>query len=62
MIYRTKRQDLIGKKMLTVNEKYYISDHGLREAVYGENISDIEIVLENIIYVELRRRGYYEYL
>ena len=58
LIYRAKRQDLVGKKILTVNEKYYISDHGLREAVYGENISDIEIVLENIVYMELRRRGY----
>jgi len=58
LIYRAKSQDLIGKKILTVNEKYYIADHGLREAVYGENISDIEIVLENIVYMELRRRGY----
>ena len=58
LIYRARHQDLIGKKILTVNEKYYIADHGLREAVYGENIPDIEIVLENIVYMELRRRGY----
>ena len=58
LFYRTRRQDLIGKKILTVNEKYYIADHGLREAVYGKNNRDIELVLENIVYMELLRRGY----
>lgn len=58
LIYRAKRQDLMGKKILTVNEKYYTADHGLRQAVYGENNRDIEIVLENIVYMELLRRGY----
>jgi predicted AAA+ superfamily ATPase len=58
LFYRAKRQDLIGKKMLTVNEKYYVVDHGLREAVYGKNNRDIEIVLENIVYMELLRKGY----
>lgn len=58
LIYRAKRQDLMGKKILTVNEKYYTADHGLRQAIYGENNRDIEIVLENIVYMELLRRGY----
>lgn len=58
LFYRVKRSDLIGKKILTVNEKYYIADHGLREAVYGKNNRDVEIVLENIVYIELLRRGY----
>ena len=47
-----------GKKLLTVNEKYYIADHGIREAVYGGNMRDINLVLENIVYMEMLRRGY----
>ena len=53
-----KRQDLQGKKILTVNEKYYVADHGIREAVFGGNMKDINLVLENIVYMELLRRGY----
>ena len=53
-----KRQDLQGKKILTVNEKYYVADHGIREAVFGGNMRDINLVLENIVYMELLRRGY----
>lgn len=58
LFYRVKRQDLRGKKILTVNEKYYMADHGVREAVFGGNQRDINLVLENIVYLELRRRGY----
>lgn len=58
LFYQVKRQDLQGKKILTVNEKYYIADHGIREAVYGGNRKDINLVLENIVYMELLRRGY----
>lgn len=49
--YQVKRQDLRGKKILTVNEKYYIADHGIREAVYGGNRKDINLVLENICWL-----------
>lgn len=58
LFYQVKRQDLRGKKILTVNEKYYMADHGVREAVFGGNQRDINLVLENIVYLELRRRGY----
>lgn len=58
LFYQVKRQDLQGKKILTVNEKYYVADHGIREAVFGGNMKDINLVLENIIYMELLRRGY----
>lgn len=58
LFYPVKRQDLQGKKILTVNEKYYIADHGVREAVIGGNQKDINLVLENIIFMELLRRGY----
>lgn len=58
LLYRFKSQDINGKKMLKVNEKYYVVDHGLREAVVGENLQNAEIVLENIVGLELLRRGY----
>ena len=58
LYYRVRRQDLHGKKLLTVNEKYYVADHGIREAVFGDNAKDINLILENIIFMELLRRGY----
>ena len=58
LFYRVKRQDLQGKKILASNEKYYIADHGIREAVFGGNMRDINLILENIVYMELLRRGY----
>ena len=58
LFYKIDREDLKGKKILTVNEKYYVADHGLRAAVYGHGKNDIEQVLENIICLELLRRGY----
>jgi len=58
LIYQVRRQDLQGKKLLAVNEKYYVADHGMREAVYGGNMNDINLILENIVYMELLRRGY----
>ncbi len=58
LFYQVKRQDLQRKKILTVNEKYYVADHGVREAVYGGNMKDVNLVLENIVYMELLRRGY----
>ena len=58
LIYRVLRDDLIGKKVLNVNEKYYIADHGMREAILGSNQRDINQIFENIIYLELLRKGY----
>ena len=62
LLYRLKSQDINGKKMLKVNEKYYVADHGLREAIVGANLQDIEIILENIVGLELLRRGYKVYV
>jgi predicted AAA+ superfamily ATPase len=58
LFYKLKRQDIKSKKVLKVSEKYFIADHGLREAVYGKHMEDIGQVLENIICLELLRRGY----
>lgn len=57
-LYQVKREDLQGKQILATNEKYYIADHGIREAVFGGNMRDINRILENIVYMELLRRGY----
>ena len=58
LLYRVKREDLVGKKSLSVNEKLYVVDHGIRQAVYGRNQQDIDQVLENIVCLEMLRRGY----
>lgn len=58
LFYRVSRMDLEGKEMLKINEKYYLSDHGLRQALYGNNLRDIELILENIVCLEMFRRGY----
>lgn len=58
LFYQVKREDLPGKQILSSNEKYYIADHGIREAVLGGNTQNIQLILENIVYMELLRRGY----
>lgn len=58
LFYQVKREDLQGKQILASNEKYYIADHGIRESVFGGNMKDINLTLENIVYMELLRRGY----
>lgn len=58
LFYRVRRQDLQGKKILSVHEKYYIADHGIREAVFGGNRKDINLILKNIVFMECIRRGY----
>lgn len=52
------RYDIQGKKFLESQEKYYIVDHGLRQAVIGRNEDDVELVLENIVLLELLARAY----
>jgi predicted AAA+ superfamily ATPase len=58
LLYQARRQDVPGKKMLAINEKYYVADHGMRAAVFGYKPQDIGMVLENIVFMELLRRGY----
>lgn len=58
LFYKVNRMDLEGKEILQINEKYYLSDHGLRQALYGNNQRDIEMILENIVCLELLRLGY----
>ena len=54
---KVERQDVQGKALLAINEKYYVVDQGLRQAVYGGNGRDVSQVLENIVCMEALRRG-----
>ena len=58
LFYQVKREDIQGKQILATNEKYYMADHGVREAVFGGNMRDINLILENIVFMEALRRGY----
>lgn len=62
LFYKINRYDLEGKKIVTVNEKYYCADHGLREAVFGRNFQNIDQILENIVCLELLRRNFKVYV
>lgn len=57
-VSRVRREDLIGKKELKTEEKYYLTDHGFHHALIDENSNWIPRILETIIYNELLRRGY----
>ena len=52
------RFDLQGRKLLQVNRKHYLGDVGLRHGLIGYRESDVGGVLENLVFLELRRRGY----
>ena len=58
LIHKVPRFDIKGKRILETQEKYYLSDLGLRHATIGYRDNDISGVLENIVYMELLRRGY----
>ena len=59
LIARVPRQDLIGKRILSVDEKYYVTDTGLRNTVVRGNLRrDVDQLLENVVYFEFLRRGY----
>ncbi|MDR1088522.1 MAG: ATP-binding protein [Coriobacteriales bacterium] len=50
--------DLTGKEILSAQEKLYATDHGFREALYGKNLENASQVLENIVFLELKRHDY----
>ena len=58
LLHLVPREDLQGKRLLNFQEKIYIADHGIREALFGTNQRDIQQTLENIVYMELLRRGW----
>jgi len=58
LVYKCDRFDIKGKQYLDSNAKYYVADIGLRTTVLGSKDMDYGHVLENIVYLELIRRGY----
>lgn len=58
IVYQAKRYNVKGKQHLKTLEKYYAVDIGLRYMILGSRSTDVGHILENVIYLELRRRGY----
>ena len=58
LFHLVQRENIAGKALLQTQEKIYIADHGIRQALFLSNQKDINQVLENIVYIELLRRGY----
>ncbi len=62
LIYKANRFNIKGKQYLATLEKYYVADIGLRQFLLGKSKSDQGHILENIVYLELLRRGYDVYV
>ena len=62
IIYRCQRYDLQGKSVLKTQEKFYLADPSLKYCIMGFNPKSIATMLENLVYFELRRRGYDVYI
>ena len=58
VFYPVERFDIQGKELLKTNKKYYIVDTGIRSYLLAKNSLDLGFVLENIVFLELKRRGY----
>lgn len=58
LLYAVPRYDIKGKQLMEINEKYYLGDVGLRNGFIGYRGSDISGILENLVYLELLRRGF----
>lgn len=62
IIFPCERYDMQGKSVLKTKEKYYLADVSFRYALFGYNRKMLDGVMENIVYLELRRRGYDVYV
>lgn len=56
--HKVQRYDIKGKRLLDIHEKYYLNDIGIRHALIGFREADINGLLENLVFLELKRRGY----
>ncbi len=62
IVYPVERYDIKGKQLLKSLNKYYLVDVGFRKILSGDKLTDVGFVLENIVYLELLRRGYNVYI
>jgi predicted AAA+ superfamily ATPase len=62
ILYKAQRFDVKGRQLLKTNDKYYLVDLGFRNVVLGRRQTDEGHILENIVYLELLRRGYKVYV
>ncbi|MCI6716633.1 MAG: ATP-binding protein [Mollicutes bacterium] len=62
IVYPCNRYDIQGKSVLKTQEKYYLSDISFKYSQFGYNSSMIASILENIVYLEMKRRGYEVYV
>lgn len=62
LLHRCSRYDLRGKAILKTQEKFYLADVALRYSVLGYNEDSVAASLENVVYLELLRRGYEVYI
>ncbi len=58
LLHRCSRYDIQGKELLKTQEKFYLADTSLRYSVLGYNSDSVAAMLENVVYLELLRRGY----
>lgn len=58
LVFRANRYDIIGKKIFKIGEKYYFEDLGIRHAIVGFRATDIQKILENIVFMHLKSAGY----
>lgn len=58
LLHLVSRENISGKQVLQFQEKIYLTDHGIREALFSNNQRDINQVMENMVYMELLRHGY----
>jgi len=61
-VFKVPRFDVKGKRLLELHEKYYMGDVALRHALLGYREGDISGVLENLVFLELKRRGYHVFI
>ena len=61
-LYKASRYDIKGKQYLKTGKKYYVSDLGIRYFLLGRKIGDYGHILENVVYLELLRRGFNVYI